>query len=315
MPLDALPRVLARPGQVRPSLSWSGHGRLAAATDDPGSQGYGKQGFVSQDSGSHGRGPEGHTEAAAGERNGWRLVRAALAVPVLVAFGLSTLPARALPSASVEVIRLDRRGLRAMPAISKALETASASTPGNALAQASRPQTTERSPEAPATASGALTSLSQTFDGPLPSDLAGNIRLVSVLEDGSLGDLIEEIPVSSSRVLISADRLQLTVRPTNPIRPGQRVLLQLPSRSPQGLAYAYPNALGSTPCLFTAPVAAAGALPGTAATAAIPGAAAAATIPVWAIVVGAVVVGVGVAAAAGAFGGGGGGGGGNPSSQ
>lgn len=40
----------------------------------------------------------------------------------------------------------------------------------------------------------ALTTLSQDFNGPLPPNLSGNIRLVNVADDGTLGSIVEEIP-------------------------------------------------------------------------------------------------------------------------
>lgn len=231
-------------------------------------------------------------------------------MPVLVAFGLFTLPVRAMPAASVQLFRVDGHGVKPMPAISAVLE-AKAAEPSKArrespwMAQAGEPATGTGAP-AP------LAFLSQTFVSPLPNDLTGAIRLVEVAEDGTLGAMVEEIPFESSRVTISSDRLVLTVAPSTPIKPGQSVMLQLPSRSPAGVPYVYPYHLASTPCLFKVPATtAAAALPA----AAVAPAAAAAAIPTWAIVVGAVVVGVGVAAAAGAFSSNSGGGGSSPSSQ
>lgn len=275
--------------------------------------------------------PSGGATAAPGSP--WRLLRGVVSVPVLVAFGVSTLPARALPEASVEVIRLDRRGVRAMPGIGAALERAGQQTAQATPAQvaAGTPtagaQDVAAAPAGPAadeprdktvlsdSSASIRSGLSQTFDGPLPANLSGTIRLVRLRKDGTPGDLFEEVAVPSSQVTISDDRLQLTVRTTKPIKPGESVLMQLPSSSPEGLAYSYPNSLASTPYVFTVP--AAGAAVAGAAAAGVAGAAATAagiSIPVLAIV-GAVVVGVGVAAAAGAFNGGGGGGGSNRSSQ
>lgn len=259
----------------------------------------------------------------------WRLLRGVVSLPVLFAFGVSTLPARALPGASVEVIRLDRRGVRAMPGISAALErggqqTAQATpTESPAGAATGATEVAAAAPTAPAadeprdktvlsdSSASIRSGLSQTFDAPLPADLAGTIRLVLLRKDGTPGDLFEDIAVPSSQVTISDDRLQLTVRTTKPIKPGESVLMQLPSTSPEGLTYTYPNYLASTPCVFTVPAGAVAgaAVAGAGAAAGVVGAAATAagiSIPVLAIV-GAVVVGVGVAAAAGAFNGGGGG--------
>jgi hypothetical protein len=165
-------------------------------------------------------------------------------------------------------------------------------------------QATETSAGASSTPA-ALTSLSQTFTGPLPSNLEGRVRLVEVAQDGTLGAVIEEISFNSSRVQISSDRRVLTVFPVNAIQPGQSVMLQLPSKSPYGVPYAYPNHLASTPCIFKVPgLAPEAGAPVTTTTAATGGAG----LTPWAILLGAVVIGVGVAAATGAFSGGGDGG-------
>lgn len=254
-------------------------------------------------------------------------VKALLSLPVLVAFGLFSSPARAMPAASMQLFRVDRQGARALPAVTTLLEGTKAARPsGQTLAAAvppaaANPQSGTAAPRSSGTllaqadtSSGAITVLGQSFAGPLPPNLSGNIRLVSVAEDGTLGGIVEEIPFDSPNVSFSPDRTQLIVRPSTPIAPGQSVMMQLPSRSPSGLRFVYPNHLVSTPCIFKAT--AVSALPGAAAAPLAPAAAAAASgIPAWAIVLGVVVVGVGVAAASGAFSDGGGGGGTNPSSQ
>lgn len=230
-----------------------------------------------------------------------------LSLPVLVAFGLFTLPARAVPAASMQLFRMDGQGVRAVPAISAAIEAAARplnaappSAPNGLLAQATG-------------ASTALDVLSQTFVAPLPSNLAGNIRLVFVAEDGTLGNILEEVPFSSPRVSITNGGTLLSVRPSTPIQPGQSVMLQLPSTAPDGTPYTYPDHLASTPCVFKVPLVSTTPTP---APVPVPApAAAAAGLPVWVYIVGAVVVGFGVAAASGAFSSGGGGGGTNPSSQ
>lgn len=183
---------------------------------------------------------------------------------------------------------------------SRAAATAAPLADGQLLAQAGETSAT-------------LSVLSQQFTGPLPPNLSGNIRLVSIAEDGTLGNIVEEIPFSSPNVSFSPDRTQLFVRPSAPIAPGQSVMMQLPSRSVGGVRFVYPNHLVSTPCVFKAP--AVSSVPGAVAPVAAAPAAAAASFPVWAIVAGVIVVGVGVAAAAGAFTNGGGGGGTNTSSQ
>lgn len=253
----------------------------------------------------------------------------------------------------MQLFRVDGNGVKPLPAVSALLQSAQATSPAgtSAATAAAQPPVQEQvngwtAPESPkakapaaantsagtllAQADGSMASLqvlSQSFTGPLPPNLSGNIRLVSVAEDGTLGNIVEEIPFDSPNVSFSPDRSQLIVRPSSPIAPGQSVMMQLPSRSLSGIRFVYPNHLVTTPCIFKATAVsglpAAGAplagapTAGTAAaaTAAPAAAAAASTIPIWAIVAGIVVVGVGVAAASGAFSNGGGGGGTSPSSQ
>lgn len=69
-------------------------------------------------------------------------VTSLLSLPVLAAFALFTSPARAMPAASMQLFRLDNRGVRAVPAISDALaahalaaNSASTSKQAKALSQ------------------------------------------------------------------------------------------------------------------------------------------------------------------------------------
>ena len=254
-------------------------------------------------------------------------LRPLIGLPVLMALGLGTLPARALPAASVQLFRINGNGVKTMPAISDALEraqlqkTALAQVPqaGKPVPQAGKPVVQLVAQSDPASL-GSLSNYSQSFVGPLPANLSGNLRIVYIdPSTGTIGQVLEEIDVNGPNVTISPDRLKITIRlqPTSTIQPGQTVMLQLPSATPAGDPILYPNHLASTPCQFT--VTAVSALP----VAPIPVPAAplaAAAAPVAAagisplLILGAVIlVGVGVAAATGAFGGGGGGT--NPSSQ
>ena len=247
-------------------------------------------------------------------------LRSLLGLPVLMALGLGTLPARALPAASVQLFRINGNGVKTMPAISEALDRAQLQQ--TTLAQASQPAkpVVELVAQSDPAALGSLSNYTQSFVGALPENLAGNLRIVFIDSNtGTIGQVLEEIDVNGPNVTISPDRLKITIRlqPTSTIQPGQTVMLQLPATTPAGDPIIYPNHLASTPCQFT--VTAVSALP----VAPIPVPAAplaAAAAPVAAagisplLILGAVIlVGVGVAAATGAFGGGGGGT--NPSSQ
>lgn len=256
-------------------------------------------------------------------------LRPLIGLPVLMALGLGTLPARALPAASVQLFRINGNGVKTMPAISDALEraqlqkTALAQVPqaGKPVPQAGKPVVQLVAQSDPASL-GSLSNYSQSFVGPLPANLSGNLRIVYIdPSTGTIGQVLEEIDVNGPNVTISPDRLKITIRlqPTSTIQPGQTVMLQLPSTTPAGDPILYPNHLAATPCQFT--VTAVSALPLTPVPVpAAPLAAAAAPVAAAGIspllILGAVIViGVGVAAATGAFSGGGGGGGTNPSSQ
>ena len=295
--------------------------------------------------------PCGRQSAASSADRQRRLpsMRALVSLPVLVAFGLFTSPARAFPGASMQLFRVDGNGVKPLPAVGALLEgvTAgsaakpSARTSVDAAAAPAAPQNAGPGPTAVSVPSAAtplaeaglwttsvslapgtgmaqpqglelaqgsgapstLTVLRQSFIGPLPRNLSGNIRLVTISEEGTLGEVVEEIAFSSPRVGFSPDRTELSVRPTAPIPPGQSVMLQLPSRSPSGVPFVYPNHLASTPCIFKAP--AVSSLP----TPPPPGGS---PTPFWVVVAGALVVGVALTAA---FTAGSGGGGTNPSSQ
>lgn len=246
--------------------------------------------------------------------------RPLLGLPVLLAMGLGTMPAQALPAASVQLFRVNGNGLKPMPGITDALDQIQAQR--TALAPAPQPGQTKLMLVAqsdPGTV-GALSGYSQSFVGPLPANLSGNLRLVYIDSNtGTIGQVLEVIDVNGPYVTISPDRLQITIQlpPGTTIQPGQTVgqtvMLQFPSTTPTGQPISYPNHLASTPCQFT--VTAVSTAPAVVAPIGAAAAAPAGISPL--LIVGAVVlVGVGVAAAAGAFSGGGGGGGGtNPSSR
>ena len=244
--------------------------------------------------------------------------RSLVGLPVLLAFGLGTMPARALPAASVQLFRINGNGVKPMPGITDALDRAQDQR--NAVAQAPQALQAANSPlmlvaQSDAAAVSALSSYSQTFTGPLPLNLAGKLRIVAIDPNtGTIGRVLEEINVNSPNITISPDRLQITIRPQvgTVIRPGDTVMVQFPSVTPTGNPIVYPNHLASTPCQFTA-TAVSAVLP-VAPLPVVAAAAAPAAISPLLIIGAALLVGVGVAAAVGAFSSNSGGGT-NPSSQ
>lgn len=197
----------------------------------------------------------------------------------------------------MQLFRVDGNGVKPLPVVSALLEGGTTGSAGRApIEAAAAPRTEDLQPTQTGGSAASLSVLRQKFVGPLPRDLSGAIRLVSVGDDGALGPVVEEIPFSGPNVIVSTDRTELAVRPTAPIAPGQSVMLQLPSRSLSGVPFVYPNHLASTPCVFKAPAVSSQPKPP---------APTAGSTPYWLIVAGAVVVGVGLTAA---FTGGGGGG-------
>ncbi len=242
-------------------------------------------------------------------RFGWRPL---VGLPVLLALGLGTLPARALPAASVQLFRINGNGVKTMPAISDAIDQAQHQNIALAQpSQAGKPVVELVAQSDPASL-GSLSSYSQSFVGPLPANLSGNLRIVFIDPNtGTIGQVLEEIDLNGPDVTISPDRLKITIRlqPTSTIQPGQTVMLQLPSTTPAGQPILYPNHLATTPCQFTVTAV-------SAVTPAVPPLAAAAApgFPIWAVVVGVLVVG-GVVTAIVSSGNSNGGGGTNGSSQ
>ncbi len=244
------------------------------------------------------------------------VLRPLVGLPMFLAMGLGTMPARAMPGASVQLFRVNGNGLKPMPGITDALDRVQAQR--TALAQTPQPGQSKLMLVAQTGQGtvGSLSSYTQSFVGPLP-ELSGNLRLVYIDSNtGTIGQVLEEFDVKGPNVTISPDRLQITIQlpPNTTIQPGQTVMLQFPATTPTGEPIIYPNHLPSTPCQFmvtavsTVPVVPAAPL------VAAPAAAAAGISPL--VILGVVVlVGVGVAAAAGGFDGGGGGGGTNPSSR
>lgn len=240
-------------------------------------------------------------DCAAGPGRRRSSLRLVVSLPLLAAFGLFSSPARAMPAASMQLFRVDGNGVKPLPVVSALLEGGTTgSTPGAAGRAPIEAAAAPRTEDLPLTQTGgsaaSLSVLRQRFVGPLPRNLSGAIRLVSVGDDGALGPVVEEIPFSGPNVIVSTDRTELAVRPTAPIAPGQSVMMQLPSRSLSGAPFVYPNHLASTPCVFKAPAMSSQPKPP---------APTAGSTPYWLIVAGAVVVGVGLTAA---FTGGGGGG-------
>jgi hypothetical protein len=199
--------------------------------------------------------------------------RSFVGLPVLLALALGTLPARALPAVSVQLFRIDGNGVKPMPGIADALDRTQLQN--NAVPQSPQAAPSEVMLAAPTRTGpvGSLSSYNQTFAGPLPRNIAGNLRIVAI--DPNTGTVIE---------------------------PRDSAMLQSPSVTSAGQPLANLNHLASTPSQVTAT-----AVPAVAPVDPIPVVAAAASAEAPArisplLIIGAVLlVGLGVAAAVGAF--------------
>jgi hypothetical protein len=239
-------------------------------------------------------------------------MRSALPLAVLSVFTVSTLPVQAFPGASVNLVRVSADGVRALPG----LELPPPAVPPTSLGQDDQllSQADLSSPDTSSTDQSDVTYLlsgDEDFEiryaSPLPANLTGNIsirRRSANASDGTNGEEVESIPLSSDKVTISEDRLTLTIKHDRNLRDGETLCALLPD-GPHTL----PQRL--TPCCFQLAKAATSMSRKTSPCGFIPPSPASANpFPIWIPIVG-IILGVGGCAIAGCFNGGGGGGGSN----
>lgn len=237
-------------------------------------------------------------------------MRSALPLAVLSAFTVSALPVQAFPGASVNLVRVNADGVRALPGLDPSLyespQPPSLSSDGQLLSQAD-PNDGNQSDVT------YLLSGDEDFEiryaSPLPLNLTGNIsirRRSSTGGDGLNGEEVENIPLNSPKVTISEDRLTLTIKHDRNLRDGETLCALLPDGP-----HALPQRI--TPCCFQLAKAATSMSRKTSPCGFI-APAASNPFPWWVIPVG-LGLGVGICAAAGCFSGGGGGGGGGGSNN
>lgn len=213
-----------------------------------------------------------------------------LALATATAFSVSTLPVRAFPGASVNLVRLNGDGVTALPGLQPPSVQVPPSAPGTLelISQASGDTQTDR--DITVLPTGAE-DLEVQYRGALPQ-FSGSDYIS--LRNKATGDEVERIFLNSDRVSFSSDRSTITINPESTITPGEVICALLPDG---------PGTLPtrSTPCCFTVAAAAPAAYV----------APAGKPFPWWIIPVG-LGLGVGICAIAGCFNGddGGGGGGG-----
>jgi hypothetical protein len=169
-----------------------------------------------------------------------------LALFTATAFVAHTMPARAYPGASVNLVRIDAEGVRPLPDIGRAVEAIEASQ------RAPQSRTVAQAPTGPATqtpgaagpAPGAPAAnplpenltwllspsdpLEISFTNPLPNNAAGFLVLRSQAAGGSeatsgpaAGREVERIPFPSPTLFLSDDRQFLSIDPESKLKPGE----------------------------------------------------------------------------------------------
>jgi hypothetical protein len=231
-------------------------------------------------------------------------MRSALPLAVLSAFTVSALPVQAFPGASVNLVRVNAEGVRALPGLDPSLYRSPAppslASDSQLLSQADRNDGDQNDVTY-------LLSGDEDFEiryaSPLPEGLTGNIsirRRSATAGDAQNGEEVESIPLNSPNVTISEDRLTLTIKHDRGLRDGETLCALLPDGP-----YALPQRI--TPCCFQLAKAATSMARKTSPCGYI--APSSNNFPWWVIPVG-LGLGVGICAAAGCFNSSGGGGGG-----
>jgi hypothetical protein len=211
-----------------------------------------------------------------------------LALATATAISVSTLPVRAFPGASVNLVRVNGDGVTPLPGLQPPSVQVPPSAPGTVelISQASGGGTTDRDVTILPTGTE---DVEITYQNPLPQ--FSNSDYISV-RNKVTGEEVERIGLNSERVSYSNGRRTITIDPETTITSDEVICFLLPD-GPSNL----PSR--TSPCCFTvAPPAAY-----------VPPAAGGNPFPWWIIPVG-LGLGVGICAAAGCFSGGGGGGGG-----
>ncbi len=249
-----------------------------------------------------------------------------LALATAAAFSVHTLPVRAYPGPSVNLVRIDSEGVKPLPDVTRLLSEAQAQAQAPAPTASPAASAQEALPRDLTWLLSPRDELEISFRRALPANASGTLvlRVAPAAADGlrgpgEPGSEVERVPFPSERVFLSEDRTFMAIEPQSAREPGQitTVLFELGPRvvpeptTPVRFALAQPAVAmerKASPCPYVP-------LPGAQAAAAGATGAAAAGTAGWLVpaLIGIVVVGVGAAVVAGSSGGGGGGR--NPSSQ
>ena len=213
-----------------------------------------------------------------------------LALATATAFSVNSLPVRAFPGGSVNLVRVNGDGVTALPGFQPPTAQAPSSVPGafELISQASGDVQSASDVTVMPVGSNEL---EITYEGALPR--FSNNEYISI-RNKVTGEELERVLLNSDRVSFSSNRDTITINPETALTPDKVLFALLPD---------WPGTLParSAPCCFTA-------------AAAVPPAAVPPPVtnpfPWWIIPVG-LGIGLGICAAAGCFDGGGGGGGGS----
>jgi hypothetical protein len=269
-----------------------------------------------------------------------------LALATAAAFSVQSLPVRAFPGASVNLVRIDAEGVKPLPDVTRLVGEVQKQVQAQEQAQAQARLQAQAPAPSPTTGTGAAAAPLPTnltwllspgdeleigFRRPLPAGASGVLVLTEapasadgLIGPGEPGREVERIPFPSPQVFLSEERTFMAIQPQTQRPPGTitTVLFELGPRvvpepeTPVRFALAQPAVAMErkvSPCPFTPLPGAQAAQAAQAATAGATGAAAAGGAGVWVAIGIAAVLAVAAAVVAGSSGGGGGGR--NPSSQ
>ncbi|MCU0529651.1 MAG: hypothetical protein MUD04_09180 [Cyanobium sp. Prado107] len=249
-----------------------------------------------------------------------------LALATAAAFSVQSLPVRAFPGASVNLVRIDAEGVKPLPDVTRLVGEVQKQVQAQEQAQAQARLQAQAPAPSPTTGTGAAAAPLPTnltwllspgdeleigFRRPLPAGASGVLVLTEapasadgLIGPGEPGREVERIPFPSPQVFLSEERTFMAIQPVPEPETPVRFALAQPAVAMERKV---------SPCPFTPLPGAQAAQAAQAATAGATGAAAAGGAGVWVAIGIAAVLAVAAAVVAGSSGGGGGGR--NPSSQ
>ncbi|MCP9927921.1 hypothetical protein [Cyanobium sp. CH-040] len=166
-----------------------------------------------------------------------------LALATAAAFSTHTLPVRAYPGPSVNLVRIDAEGVKPLPDVTRLLSEAQAQVQAQAQAPTAAPAAGPGGPASPAAAAPLPTNLTWllspgdeleiSFRRPLPAGATGVVVLREapapadgLIGPGEPGREVERIPFPSTQVFLSEERTFMAIQPQTPRPPGTITTVQ-----------------------------------------------------------------------------------------